>query len=68
MTSWTLTLKNLWPTSMRILIVYHAQTFNMPEYWSGFAMLSPWTNTNDANVLVEFLEKSYITKQRPVYG
>ncbi|OWF42509.1 PI-PLC X domain-containing protein 2-like [Mizuhopecten yessoensis] len=65
MSPWQMTLENIWKTQMRVLIFYNDESSaNMKEFWPNFSIPSPWPNTDDPRVLVEFLEKNYTGKNR----
>ncbi|XP_069141093.1 PI-PLC X domain-containing protein 2-like [Argopecten irradians] len=65
MSPWRMTLENIWETPMRVMIFYSDDTSaNMKEFWPGFAIPSPWPNTSDPRVLIDFLENNYNAKHR----
>ncbi|XP_033746051.1 PI-PLC X domain-containing protein 3-like [Pecten maximus] len=66
---WQMTLENIWKTPMRVIIFYSDKSSaNMNEFWPSFAIPSPWPNTSDPRVLIEFLERNYNGNHRDNNG
>ncbi|XP_060079412.1 PI-PLC X domain-containing protein 2-like [Ylistrum balloti] len=65
MSPWQMTLENIWKTRMRVIIFYSDKSSaDMKEFWPNYAIPSPWPNTSDSRVLIDFLERNYTGNHR----